>query len=135
LEHAVSEAVQARTESLAQLETDFLKLSVLLAEKIIRRQIAEDPLWLKPIVEEALERLGAAESITVRIHPKDYLPIRDSELQFSDYRGRLQFEPDEALKRGTMLFETEFGAIDASLEQRLGKLAESLLEVVFEGDE
>ncbi len=135
LETTVQAAVQARSEALKQQEADFLKLALLLAEKIIRRQITENPSWLRPIVDEALERLSTAEHIVIRIHPKDYQPLQEAELSWTDYRGTLTWEPDETLKQGTLIFETEFGALDASLEQRLGKLAENLLEVTYHGDE
>ncbi len=135
LEKTIETACEARAEALKQLEPDFLKLALLLAEKIMRRQISEDPTWLAPVISDALERLSAANEITIRIHPKDYLPLQDLESAWPDYRGKLNWEADDALQRGTLIFETEFGAIDASFEQRLHKLAESLSEVIYHGDE
>ena len=131
----IREATRDRAAALRQLEPDFLKLAVLVAEKIIRREISEDPRWLQPIIADALDRLGAAEEVVVRIHPKDLQPLRDAQQSWSDFRGSIHWETDDSLKRGTLICETEFGAIDASLEQRLGTLATSLLEVVYDGDE
>lgn len=135
LESTVDEAVRLRAANLQALEDDFLKLSVFLADKIIRKEVESDISWLQPILREALEALGAADQIIVLLNPLDYalLQNRAQDLNLSS-RVRLVFEQDPNISQGGCLVESDTGLIDARLERRLGKLAQHLLEVLYDED-
>lgn len=135
LESIVEEGLAARTNNLQALEDDFLKLSLLLADKLVRRTVERDVSWLEPVVKEAVQALGAAEEIVVVLNPVDYSLLQE---QGEDLplptRASLRFEQDPAITQGGCLIESENGLIDARLEQRLGKLAQHLLEVLYHED-
>ena len=130
----VDKAAADRANALAKLEEDFLKLSLILAEKIVRNTIKDDPAWLKPVIEEACQKLGTVDECIVRLSPVEYEALKDQELRLGGARvERLSLRPDPTLKPGDCVIETESGTVDASLEKRLGKLAEHLLEVIYDG--
>ncbi len=132
LQHTVETALQDRTSALAQLEQDFLKLSVILAEKIVKKSISEDPAWLKPVIEEAYMRLGAANECTIRLNPDDYNVIKEEELRLNRTgTERINFQPDPAVSPGGCIIEADTGTIDAGLEKRLGKMARHLMDVLY----
>jgi flagellar assembly protein FliH len=133
LERTVEESARVRAESLAALEDDFLKLSLLLADKIVRKVVEEDISWLEPIIREALTALGQVDDILVRLHPNDYAVISGNpDLMTIATRTRIRFDSDVTIAQGGCLIESENGLIDARLEKRLGKIGKQLLEVLYD---
>lgn len=132
LESVVAEGVKLRASNLAALEDDFLKLSLLLADKIVRKTVENDITWLKPIIKDALASLGQVDEVVVLLNSLDYSLLQDygEELQVGT-RTKLVFEQDPSITQGGCLIESDSGLIDARLESRLGKLAHHLLEVLY----
>ncbi len=133
LQNSVEEAAAQRGRSLALLEEDFLKLAVILAEKIMRREVDSDMTWLQPLIGEALNRMANAEDITIHVSPPDYECVSQGMRAFSHIKSDLHWNCDESMSVGSFFIETEYGAIDGSLEHRLGKLAAALLDVMYNG--
>lgn len=133
LEKTVEEGVRLRTSSLAALEDDVLKLSLLLADKIVRKTVEDDISWLEPIIKEALQSLGTIDEVTVYVSPLDFSLLKELEdsIQVSK-RTKVSFEPDPNLNQGGCLIESENGLIDARLERRLGRLGWRLMEVLYD---
>lgn len=129
LESNIEETARVRAEALGALEDDFLKFSLLLADKIIRKRVRDDISWLTPVITDALQALGQVAEIKVRLNPVDYALIEEEQLLA--VRAKLEFERDETIEQGGCLIESENGLIDARLEQRLGKLGRQLLEVLY----
>jgi len=133
LQSTVDEAVRLRAANLQALEDDFLKLSVFLADKIIRKEVETDISWLQPILKEALEALGTVERAVVLLNPVDYALLQNHEQDLNlSSRAQLTFEQDPSISQGGCLIESDTGLIDARLERRLGKLAHHLLEVLYD---
>jgi len=133
LRSTVEEAARLRASSLAALEEDFLKLSLLLADKIVRKTIADDTSWLEPIVKDALQALGTVDEIIVYLNPMDYALVKEQEDRLHiATRTKMSFVQDPTLSQGGCMIESENGLIDARLEQRLGKVGKSLMEVLYD---
>lgn len=132
LQATIEEGVRIRANSLQALEDDFLKFSLLLADKLVRRSISEDISWLTPIVKDALRSLGTVDQIQVRLNPLDFsfLQEREEGLQLAT-RAKLRFESDPTISPGGCLIESTHGLVDARLEKRLGKIAQQLMEVLY----
>ncbi|NLJ80018.1 MAG: hypothetical protein GX335_03220 [Firmicutes bacterium] len=135
LKNTVQSAAKERAKALGALEEDFLKFSLILADKIVKKAVGEDISWLKPLVEEGLSRLGTVRQVEVRLHPEDYALMQEQQHQLQlEPREGLRFRIDPDLTRGGCVLESENGAIDARLEKRLGKLSGHLLEVLYNGE-
>ena len=132
LQRTIDEAVRRRASGLAALEEDFLKLSLLLADKIVRNTVDDDVSWLGPIIRDSLFALGTVNEIVVYLSPVDYSLIQDHEesLQVGQ-RTNIIFQVDPSLSQGGCMIESENGLIDARLEERLGKLGKGLMEVLY----
>lgn len=135
LEETIQSAVTMRAKALAQSEEDFLKFSLLLAEKIVRRVIVDDLSWLESIIKEAISRLGSVERIIVHLSPEDYHLVQShlEELELNS-RTEIIFESDRSLSKGGCIIDSDNGAVDARLEKRLGKLGHHLMEVLYDGE-
>ncbi len=132
LNDIVQEGIRIRESNLTAMEDDFLKLSLLLADKIVRKTIKDDISWLEPITKEALRQLGTVEEVVIYLSPMDYSLVKEHEDELLvGVRAKISFERDPALSQGGCLIESENGLIDARLERRLGKLGHHLMEVLY----
>ncbi len=120
-----------RDKIIRESEDELIKLVMLVARKVILREITQDRSILTGVVQNALAGLSAREEITVRINPDDYLLVtsgRDDLLHNELLNERLLLKPDPSVAAGFCLVDTAMGTIDASLEGQLEQLYRSLLE-------
>ncbi len=127
----IDSALVKRARALSLLEDDFLKLSLYIAEKIIRREISLDPAWLLPTISDGLDRLAEHDSISIRVNPQVYSVLIENNDFAEVLNGRIKWESDPVLGVNDCLIETEFGAIDASLDTRLARLKTVLEEQLY----
>lgn len=131
LTEIVESAAKQRSAALGRLEEDFLKLSLHIAEKIIKREVESVPHVLLPSIKAGLERLGSCEQVIIRVSPKNYQALKDASSFADVFNGRILWESDPALRDGDCVLETEYGAIDAGFEQRFAKLSTALQEQIY----
>jgi flagellar assembly protein FliH len=129
---ASSEAIHSmRDKVFREAEDEIINLIMLVAKKVILREVSQDRSILSGVVQNALAGLSAREEITVRINPDDYLLVtagRDELLLKELLNERLTLKPDTTVVAGFCLVDTEMGTIDASLEGQLEQLYRSLLD-------
>ncbi len=134
LESIITETNQKRIQILEQSEEDFLKLSLYIAEMIIKREIETDQSWLQPIIRASLKQLSNVDSVTIRISEHDYEIISSYEILFNEiFKGKISWESDAALNAGDCIIETEYGAIDAGIDHRLQRIGTALKEKIYIG--
>jgi flagellar assembly protein FliH len=120
-----------RDKIIRESEDEILKLIMLVARKVIIREVSEDRSILAEVVQNALAGLSAREEITVRINPDDYQLLssgRDELLRKDLFSDNLLLKPDPSVASGFCLVDTEMGTVDASLDGQLEQLYRSLLE-------
>ncbi len=129
-----AEALQVeRDRWLSNWESAAVKLSAVMAEKILRHELARQPELAPAIIREALQLSAGEPQIKLRLHPHDLEQLRDSG---QDMLGQLAsvgeatLVPDENISRGGCLIETRHGVIDARLETQLQRITAELLEGV-----
>lgn len=135
----VFRALRASSETIHNLrdkvfresEDELIDLVMLVARKVIIREITQDRSILAAVVHNALAGLSAREEITVRINPDDYLLAtsgRDEVLHKELLSERLLLKPDPSVTAGFCLVDTAMGTIDATLDGQLDQIYRSLLE-------
>jgi flagellar assembly protein FliH len=128
---AAARAVEAsRAEVAAAAEREVVRLSVRIAEKIVKAEIAGG----RPVAAENLRRAVALavrrRELRVRVNPDDlalvegFLPELRREL--GDL-GRVELEADPALARGGVVVSTPEGSVDAGLQAQLDEIERGLL--------
>lgn len=120
-----------RDKIIRESEDELIKLVMLVARKVILREVTEDRSILAGVVQNALAGLSSREEITVRINPDDYLLVtsgRDDMLHNELLNERLLLKPDPAVAVGFCFVDTEMGTIDASLDGQMDQIYRSLLE-------
>jgi flagellar assembly protein FliH len=131
LRRAIDEVTSLREEIFRESEEDLLKLSILVARKIIQQEISEDRRILTRIVATALENAAQRDDVIVRLNPEDYRLVtthRQHYLQGIGDGKDLSLKPDESVSLGGCVIDTVMGEIDARLESQLDEIHKRLLE-------
>lgn len=122
---SIAELTQMRPRLRRQAEGDVIKLSLAIARRVLRREIAIDADAIRGLVFVALEKLQAQESSRVRVHPSHAASIA-ALLKETD--ARIEVIPDSALAPGGVIFETNQGNLDASVESQLQEIERGLAD-------
>jgi flagellar assembly protein FliH len=130
LEALVGSLEVERERWLTVWESAAVRLSAAIAEKIVRRELAQRPELTIEIVREALQLAAGRPQITLRLNPKDLEQLRASEpiRECLSRVGEAVLLPDDAISRGGCLIETRHGAIDARIETQLLRIVDELLD-------
>lgn len=127
LAHTIDELAALRPRLREQAELDLVRLAVAIARRVVRRELTVDPQTITGLVKAALEHLSAEERIRVRVHPADEAAVRSS-LAASGRAPSMEVSGDAALERGSAIFETERGDLDASAETQLAEIERGLTD-------
>ena len=119
-----------KNDLLKENENHIVKLCFYLAKRLFMREVKENNEYLLPIIKKAVEMSQAEDNVVIKLCSEDFKFIEDNKDQiFKDFniRGTAKIEEDEGVARGGVIIETNYGVIDATIDQRLEKL-NSLLE-------
>ncbi len=129
---AAAEAIHAlRDKVLRESEDEVIKLVILVARKVIMREITQNRSILADVVRSAVSGLSEREEITIRLHPDDLALItsgHEEMLRRELHNERMHLKPDPGVPAGNCLIDTEMGTIDARVEAQLDEIYRRLLE-------
>lgn len=127
LAHSLEDLAMLRPRLRREAEGDMLRLATAIARRVLRRELAIDPEALHGLAMAALEKLGAQEIHRVRVHASMVQDIR-ALLDTMPGRAQVQVVPDPAGEPGSIVFETERGNLDASVETQLEEIERGLAD-------
>lgn len=131
LRDGVTALTGLRSRVLKESEEDLLTLSVMIARKIVQREIAQDPAILAAIIAAAVGGCTERDRVVVRLNPGDYGVVAANRQTFLAGIGDetpITFAPDEGVGPGGCLVETATGTVDARIESQLDEIYRTLLE-------
>lgn len=114
-----------------QYETTIIKTIFQLAKAIALREIT---LTKEPLLDALIQITGeiqSSESINVKMNPADLQFIEEVRKRGgrpADALQRVKIVPEDSIQSGGFLIETQYGAIDASINQRVEKAWQALEE-------
>jgi len=124
-----AQALAARQEEFVRDRTRNLEsLALVVAQKLLEREVTTDPSIVRDLVARALELLPDDDVVAIRLHPLDLQAVR-AELDSLATGGRplqLKLLPDPDLARGSFLLETPLRVIDGRTDTALRQLHERL---------
>ncbi len=129
LERAVDAMLDARQQWQQQWERQGLQLASAIAERIVRRELAQRPEITIELIREALELAAGSPKLTLRMNPADHAALADKvELLTSQLArlGETRIVADPAITPGGCRVETEFGSVDQQIESQLARITEEL---------
>jgi len=123
-----------RKELFSTSEKEVIRLSLEVARKIIKREVAIDDELILTLVKVALNRVADQTLITIRVNPRDYQSIerhRTAGIGVADNAAAgesVKLVEDPLIARGGCVIETESGTIDARVEEQLREIERGFFE-------
>jgi hypothetical protein len=126
IREAVSRAEAVREQQFSDAERRLVDLAMLVARRVIAREVSLDPGLVVGLVREGMAALGERDRIVVRVGTF-YREMRD-ELQqkLGSTKLRCDVVIDPSLGRSGCIVETDLGRVDESVDARLENLIEAL---------
>jgi len=106
-----------------------MRLSLEVAQRVVRRAVEMDPEILLQWVQEAASRLHGFVELVVRVNPRDLELLGDRSRGLERPGLRVVWVPDPQVEGGCVV-ESDAGKVDASLQTQLRSLRERLEEVL-----
>jgi len=134
----IEEINREREEFFDRSETELVRLSVAIAEKVLAQQLAVKPETVLEFTRTHLKRIRERATVRLRVNPED-LPLlsgaRQSFLNEIDGLRNLQLQEDRRVGRGGLILEAPSGTFDARFSTQLGVIREGLEETQEENGE
>ena len=127
LARAIESLASMRGRLRRQAEEDVVRLAMAIARRILRRELAVDPEAVEGLAQAALQRLQSEETARVRAHPA-LVPALVSALARVAPGQAIEVVADAGRQAGDVVFETERGNLDASVETQLQEIERGLAD-------
>jgi flagellar assembly protein FliH len=125
LEAAVKELRQQGERLAQQARSDALELGMLVAKKILERELTTNHEALFALIKSAIRRVGDAHTTTVRLCPADAQHL-ETQSESVLTLGEVKIVADESLGPGDVMVDTEHHTVDGRLATRLEEVARAL---------
>lgn len=108
-------------------EQSLVRLSIKIAEKIIKKKIEGEDDIVMSVVRHALKTVKESSEITVLLNPKDFEALSQYE-EFVSYENRkIKFAIDERVESGGCKIHSDWGVIDAQIDTQLEEVYTQLV--------
>ncbi len=131
LQTLMAELREERERFFSGIEPQLVKLSVEIAEKILRHELESKPEAVLEIVRLALLQLPDRDSISLRVSPQDAELIRQHRDAMKVSAGgirEIEIIEDRRVDRGGCIVESKSGSLDARVSSQLSEIERALLE-------
>ena len=130
VKNAITSFAGAKQAVFEYIAPDILEISVEIAQKIIKKELQQDPTIILDNIIEILKGLSKEETkITLRVNPsqvsllKSEIPNAMSNVGLD---AKVLIVPDDAIMEGGCMVITTNGVIDATIETQLAVISEAL---------
>lgn len=106
-------------------ERDMVRLAIVMAERVLRREIDLDRELLVMMARVGIERLGDQVTATIHLNPTDLDVVRAKGA--GDFGKSVELVADTAVPRGGCIVRSAFGTIDTGIESQMRELSRALL--------
>jgi flagellar assembly protein FliH len=127
LGRSIEEISGLRARLRREAEEDLVRLALAIARRILRRELAVDPDALHGLVLGALEKLQGQQICRVRLHPSHAVLVSACLKQMAP-ASPIEIIPDSSREPGTVVFESDRGNLDASVESQLREIERGLAD-------
>lgn len=116
--------------TLAENRADIARLSIEIARRILRRQVALGNYDIQAIIEEVLQHVPTRQDLVIFLNPEDLSACRQRQQEDPEgpFTG-LEFAADGSVGRGECLVETPKGVVKSFIEEHLERISEALEKV------
>ena len=130
MQQASEALVREHDRWLADWESAAVRLSVAIAEKLVRHELQVNPESATEMIAEALQLAAGSPQINLLMNPRDIKRLGDHAEQVVKSMaacGEAKLVADESISCGGCVIESQHGQIDARLETLLERIKEELI--------
>jgi flagellar assembly protein FliH len=126
----VLDAIENASVRIVKANEDFLvELVYRIAKMILLKELAQDRQYVARLISEVIQKVALHENIKIRINQADMESVKYIKEGVEKTLGKLKnvnIEASEEVKIGGALVDTEWSAIDATIEKQLQGVYQSL---------
>ncbi len=127
ISRSVQQFQQEKQQYFADLEQEVVKLSLAIAERVLRRESSMDPMLLAGAARVALEQVADSSEAVLRVSPEEVHQWNQS--GFPAAKG-VVIEPDDDLARGECVLKTRSGTVQLGLRAQLQEIERGFYELM-----
>lgn len=120
-----------RDKIMRESEDELIRLIMMVARKVILREVAQDRRILADVVQAAIAGISERDEITIHLNPDDYSHVTASRGDFFRKEAvteRMRFKADPEVFPGCCRVDTEMGTIDACIDSQLEEIFRRMQE-------
>jgi flagellar assembly protein FliH len=126
LNNSITQVLAMRPDLRRRAEWDVVQLALLIAKRVLHRQLSVDDGALTAIARVAFERLTRSESYRVTVHPQFAAAVASAVP--GNQSARVHVDPDPDCALGTLIIQAIEGTIDASVDAQLEEISRGLAD-------
>ncbi len=129
LENLLAEMNEAKAQLLGRWEKSALRVASAIAERIIRRELSQQPQITLDLVADTLHLAAGMTDVRVHISPTDHENLGTQITRLTETLGHVAptaIVADPAITPGGCRVQTKFGEIDQQIESQLRRIEEEL---------
>jgi flagellar assembly protein FliH len=123
---AISELVGLRSEMRRRAERDVVQLALMIAKRVLHRELNVDENAMAALARVAFDRLSRAERYKITVHPGFVKSIAAAVP--ASLAAKVQIEPDPSRDPGTLVIDSPDGRLDASIDTQLEEIGRGLAD-------
>lgn len=124
-----AELAALRKQLRREAEEAAVRLALAVARRVLHREAVSDPEAILGLVKAAFQKCDPRESQRLRVAPEDATAIREHTARLNLPPG-LEIVSDRNLARGSAIFETSRGDLDASVDTQLAEIERGFADVL-----
>lgn len=129
LENLLLSIPQAITQCRMELNNEIADIALLISQEYFTEQ-QRNPDALQAQINQILNQINNEQNIELCLHPEDIKLVQKSNIQLETaHLSRLKIKADDRLALGGCLIKTEHGIFDASIETRIERLKDYLIQM------
>lgn len=118
-----------REAVLQQHEEDMLALITTMVDRLVYHEVSVNPLVIQACLKKAMEFVVENSTVQIHLHGDDFARLKKASLEDSkliEGKNRIQLVEDPNIAVGGCFLKTDFGEIDATLENSKARLYEAV---------
>jgi len=128
----LQEAYTIKEKIIQESEEEIIQLSILIAKKIINKEIEQDPNIISELTREILKSTKEIDHVSIFVNPDYYIYLYNAREDLSKgLNGRVQLliYPDPSIESVGVVIKTTFETFDAKIDTQLEEVKKVLLEL------
>jgi flagellar assembly protein FliH len=130
LKKVLTEMNNLKKDTLSQLEAQIILLSITMAQKILKKELALDPEIVHHLIKEAITKISKPNPIAIKLNRPLYDLLIDKKEEFQEKHPDLYFELDPNVPEWGAVVQSPAEEVPIDLDFQLSNITEALRTTV-----